>query len=72
MAKFRAKLADILVSISWGHIAMDYFGESPAWLYEKLEKERGEEGAFTDEEISKFKGALCDLADRIRKVADSL
>ena len=51
---------------------MDYFGESPAWLYEKLEKERGEEGTFTDEEISKFKGALCDLADRIRNVADSL
>ena len=51
---------------------MDYFGESPTWLYEKLEKESGEEGAFTDEDISKFKGALCDLADKIRRVADSL
>ena len=51
---------------------MDYFGESPSWLHQKLDKERGEEGAFTEEELSKFKEALCDLADKIRKVADSL
>ena len=72
MSKFRKKIDDILVSISWGHIAMDYFGESPSWLHQKLDKERGEEGAFTEEELSKFKEALCDLADKIRKVADSL
>ena len=72
MAKFRAKLEDILVSISWGHIAMDYFGKSPQWLHQKMEKEIGEEGAFTNEELLTFKGALCDLADRIRRVADAL
>ena len=72
MAKFKAKLDDILVSISWGHIAMDYFGQSPKWLYQKLEKEIGEEDAFTNEELSKFKEALRDLADRIRQVSDAL
>ena len=72
MAKFRAKLNDILVSVSWGEIAMNYFGQKPSWLYHKLEVEVGNEEGFTDEELFKFKGALCDLADRIRRVADSL
>lgn len=72
MAKFRAKLDDILVSISWGHIAMNYFGQSPKWLHQKLEQEIGAEGAFSSEELLTLKGALCDLADRIRRVADTL
>ena len=69
MAKFRSNLNDILVSVSWGQIAMDYFGKDPSWLYHKLEVEDGREDCFTEEE---FKGALCDLADRIRRVADSI
>lgn len=76
MAKttFRAKLDDILVCISWGHIAKDYFGKSPSWLYHKFDEidGNGGKGGFTDAELSTFKGALCDLADRIQKVADSL
>lgn len=71
---FKQKLNDILVDISWGHIAMTYFGKSPSWLYNKL---RGIDGngnpkSLTEEELQQFKGALCDLADRIRRVADSL
>lgn len=72
MAKFRAKLNDILVSVSWGEIAFDYFGKKPSWLHHKLEAEVGSEESFTNEEFLQFKGALCDLADRIRRVADSL
>ena len=70
MAKFRSKLNDIIVSVSWGHIAMDYFGKEASWLHHKLEAEVGSEGCFTEEELLQFKGALCDLADRIRGVAD--
>ena len=71
---FKQKLDDILVEVSWGHLSMRYFGKSPSWLYNKL---RGIDGngkpvSLTDEELAQFKGALCDLADRIRRVADSL
>ena len=72
MAKFRAKLNDILVSVSWGEIAINYFGQKNSWLYHKLDAEAGSEEGFTEEELFKFKGALCDLADRIRRDADSL
>ncbi|MDE5709323.1 MAG: DUF5053 domain-containing protein [Alistipes sp.] len=71
---FKQKLDDILVEVSWGHLSMRYFGKSPSWLYNKL---RGIDGngkpvSLTDEELEQFKCALCDLADRIRRVADSL
>ncbi|WP_300828745.1 DUF5053 domain-containing protein [uncultured Rikenella sp.] len=71
---FRAKLSDILVDISWGNLSKTYFGKSPSWLYHKLDgiDGNGGEGGFSEEELSQFKGALCDLADRIRRVADSL
>ena len=72
MAKFRTNLNDILVNVSWGQITLDYFGKKPLWLHHKLEAEVGCEDCFTDEELLQFKGALCDLADRIRRVADSL
>lgn len=32
----------------------------------------GGKSGFTPEEAAQFKGALCDLADRIRKAADSI
>ena len=60
--------------MSWGHIAKDYFGKSPSWLYHKIDEidGNGGKGGFTEEELQQFKGALCDLADRIRRVADLL
>ena len=71
---FRQRLNDILIDISWGQIAKKYFGKSPSWLYHKLDgiDGNGGEGRFSDTELEQFKGALCDLADRIRRVADSL
>lgn len=71
---FKQKLNDIIVSISWLDIARRYFGKSSSWLYHKLDgiDGNGGEGGFTDAELQQFKGALCDLADRIRRVADSL
>lgn len=71
---FRQKLNDILIDVSWGKIAKKYFGKSPSWLYHKLDgiDGNGGKGEFTEEELQQFKGALCDLADRIRRVADSL
>ncbi len=71
---FRQKLSDILIDVSWGQIAKKYFGKSPSWLYHKLDgiDGNGGTGQFSEAELQQFKGALCDLADRIRRVADSL
>ncbi len=71
---FRNQLRDILVSVSWLDIARRYFGKSSSWLYHKLDgiDGNGGDGGFTEAELLQFKGALCDLADRIRRVADSL
>ena len=71
---FRRKLNDILIDVSWGEIAKKYFGQPSSWLYHKLDSPNGNggKGEFTEAELAQFKGALCDLADRIRRVADSL
>ncbi len=70
----RPKLEDLEGNILWGQIARDYFNKSASWLYNKLKgiDGNGGVGGFTDEELLQFKGALCDLADRIRKTADKL
>ena len=46
-----------------------YFDKKSSWLYSKIDER---ETQFTTEEIIQFKGALVDLADRIRTCADSL
>lgn len=71
----REQVADISTAICWGEISEVYFGKSPAWLSLKM---RGKgfngkpTGDFTPEEKELFRGALCDLADRIRRVAENI
>ena len=70
----KQKMQDILVAISWREIARTYFGKSASWLYHKMDgiDGNGGKGEFTKEEAMQMKGALCDLADRIRRCADSI
>lgn len=70
----KAKLADILLAISWADLSKTYFGKSNSWLYHKLDGLDGTKRpvAFTDEEKLTLKGALVDLADRIRRAADNI
>ena len=70
----KAQLSDILMLVSWADISRDYFGQSNSWLYHKLDGIDGNKQPteFTIEERYQLKGALCDLADRIRKAADSI
>ena len=70
----KQKMADILVAISWREIARTYFGKSSSWLYHKLDgiDGNGKTGGFSPEEAAQLKAALCDLSDRIRRVADTL
>ena len=70
----KARLADILMHVSWGDISREYFGKSGSWLYHKLNGVDGNKKPtdFTIEERNQLKGALIDLADRIRRAADSI
>lgn len=70
----KAHLADILMHVSWGDISREYFGKSGSWLYHKLNGIDGNKKPidFTVEERYQLKGALIDLADRIRRAADNI
>ena len=74
MTPTKSKLQDILLMVTWGKIANQYFNRSASWIYNKLNNRDGNggEGTFTEGEIVILKGALVDFADRIRKCADSL
>ena len=70
---YKKQLEDIIVDVSWGKISKNYFGKSASWIYNKLSEidGNGGTGGFTPEESEQFKGALYDLAERLRKAADS-
>ena len=70
----KARLADILMHVSWGDISREYFGKSGSWLYHKMNGIDGNKKPtdFTVEERYQLKGALIDLADRIRRAADTI
>ena len=70
----KARLEDLLISISWSDLAKRYFGKSGSWLYHKLDGVDGNKKPtdFTVEERYQLKGALIDLADRIRRAADNI
>lgn len=70
----KARLSDILLAVSWREIANQYFEKSSSWLYHKMDgiDGNGGRGGFTSEEAGQLKGALCDLADRIRRAADTI
>lgn len=70
----KAQLSDILMAISWSDISRTYFGKSNSWLYHKLDGIDGNKRPteFSIEERYRLKGALIDLADRIRRAADRI
>lgn len=70
----KKQLEDILISISWRDLAMRYFDKSGSWLYHKLDGIDGNKKPteFSMEEKYQLKGALIDLADRIRHAADTI
>lgn len=64
----KEQIEDIGFDISWAKISRRYFGKSASWIYDKFSQVK--EG-FTEEEKEQFRGALYDLAERIRKTADN-
>lgn len=67
----RYLLDDVDDSISWLEIADRYFDRSASWIYQKLGG-YSSSGGFNPEEMETLRGALCDLADRLRAAADKL
>ena len=65
---------EVFLDINLGRLAKNYLQKSPSWSYHKLDGRdgNGKETDFTPEELQQLKGALCDLADRIRRAADNL
>lgn len=53
---------------------MHYFDRKPVWVTERIcgKSHDGNTVDFTDEEKEILKGALVDMADRLRKTADAL
>lgn len=71
----KSKLEDILIEISWGQIARQYFHKSSSWLYHKLDGVKSDGtpgGGFTESECTQLKDSLMDLAGRIINAANSL
>ncbi|MBR3493516.1 MAG: DUF5053 domain-containing protein [Bacteroidales bacterium] len=70
----KKQLEDILLAISWRELATRYFKKSGSWLYHKLDGVDGNKKPtdFNTEERYQLKCALVDLADRIRRAADSI
>lgn len=70
----KAQLNDLLISISWSDLAKRYFDKSGSWLYHKLDGIDGNKKPteFTEVERIQLKDALIDLADRIRRAADTI
>ena len=70
----KARLSDILMHVSWGDISRAYFGKSGSWLYHTMDGIDGNKKPteFTVEERYRLKGALIDLADRIRRAAENI
>ena len=69
--EIKQKYIELLLDINIARLARRYFGKSSGWLYHKLDgiDGNGKETDFTPEERELFKGALCDLADRLRQAA---
>lgn len=70
----KKRIKDVLMIISWREIAWRYFGKSSSWLYHKLDgiDGNGGKGGFTPEEAEKLRGALYDVAERLRHAADTI
>lgn len=67
-------LSDILLAVSWRELSNTYFARSSSWFYHKMDgiDGNGGQGGFTPEEAEQLKGALYDLANRIRRAADGI
>lgn len=72
--RIKSQLNDIGLFITIGKISNEYFGKSSSWLYNKINgvDGNGGVGGFTEGEKERFKNALIDLSERIRRTAEEI
>ena len=69
----RQVLNDVYEDINWAYLAQNYFGKSRSWLYHKFSgRNTGKPDDFSDIDRERLKGALVDIANRLRMTADKL
>ena len=70
----KKKVKDIQMAISWRDFANTYFQRSSSWFYRKMDgrADNGDVDGFTSEEAEQMRGALIDLSNRIRRVAENI
>ena len=69
----RQILNEVYEDINWAYLAQNYFGKSRSWLYHKFSgQNNGKPDDFNDIDREKLKGALVDIARRLRMAADKL
>ena len=70
----KKKVRDIQMAISWRDFANTYFQRSSSWFYHKMDgiDGNGGEGGFNKDEVEQMRGALIDLSNRIRRVAETI
>ncbi len=72
----KQRMSDIYLAVSWREIKRDYFGsgKSMSWFQHKMYgiDGNGGVGGFTQEEADLLYCALNDLANRIRRAAESI
>ena len=74
VSDMKTRISDIRMALSWREFSNTYFQHSSSWLYHKLDgiDGNGGVGGFTPEEVEHFRGALFDLSERIRRVAENI
>lgn len=69
----RQVLSDVYEDINWAYLAQNYFGKSRSWLYHKFSgRNNGKPDDFSDVDRERLKGALVDIANRLRMTTDKL
>ncbi len=74
ISDMKRRLRDIQMAISWRDFANTYFQKSSSWFYHKMDGIDGNGGAggFSEAEAEQMRGALIDLANRIRRAAENI
>ena len=74
IVSIRRKLEHLLPYISLSNIAIDYFGRSRQWLYQKLNETEvnGKTVRFTDKELGTLSNALHEIGAKMQDVSKTL
>lgn len=70
----KSRMSDIYLAVSWREISRTYFDKSVSWFQQKMYgiDGNGGVGGFNKEEADQLYCALNDLANRIRRAAESI